>query len=269
MPCRTSECVSLVDLIGRALPRILFGLFVSGIILLLPQKIPFEYFPLNNPSAGLQYLEMTCATDVKSISEIFLDTGRNFNDIEKIQWPMGPSDTVFTYTFPLPDAPLYRLRFVPFSAKPGKFTFVNFRIINRKRREIRSFTQDSFSRNNRGGSISNTIDGWQIGARDGEIPQFIIALTPPLFAEGMTMRNFQRSLISTSYLALMLWIVSLAVYLAFMSHRTPGAALGHIVFLFFLSICFSLVGNRGLIQNSVRSAWAQAKEHSTNQSLRR
>ena len=54
---------------------------------LLPQEVPLEYYPLNNPSSGLNYLEITCAANVQGETNVYLDNGRGFNELEKIRWP--------------------------------------------------------------------------------------------------------------------------------------------------------------------------------------
>ena len=52
--------------------------------------------------------------------------------------------SAYTYTFPLPDAPLRHLRLDPFVSGAGEFTITNFRIINRRGEEIHRFTGEDF-----------------------------------------------------------------------------------------------------------------------------
>src|SRR5438445_11452507 len=109
----------------------------------VPQEIPLEYYPLNNPSSGLQYIEITCAANFTGETQLYMNFGRGFNELDKIRLPIGPSEMVFTYTFPLQDAPLIDLRLDPLMSGAGEFTITNFRLINRREEEVRRFTKDS------------------------------------------------------------------------------------------------------------------------------
>lgn len=222
---------------------------------LLPQKIPLEYYPLNNPSSGLNYLEITCAANVQGDTDFYLDTGRGFNELEKIRLPIGPSQSAYTYTFPLPDAPLIGLRLDPFISGPGEFTISRFRIINRSGDEIHRFTKDDFQRSHQIEAIFPVANGWRLAITGkAEDPYSQIKLLRPIVPRGMNGRNFERCLLSWSYLALMLWILLLAVYFAL---RWPGdarVATKAGAFLAVIALLFSLVGNRGLIKNFLRCA---------------
>jgi len=71
----------------------------------------------------------------------------------------------------------------------------------------------------------------------------------------MNGRNLRRCLLSWGYLALMLWIILFAAYLALRGRRENGReAAKACVFLAFVALLFSAVGNRGLIKNSIRIA---------------
>src|ERR1035437_3197901 len=94
--------------------RAALAVLIAAAAFFVPQKIPLEYYPLNNPSSGLQYLEITCAANVTSETQFYLDFGRVFGELECIPLPIGPSEMAFTYTFPLQDAPLIALRLDPF-----------------------------------------------------------------------------------------------------------------------------------------------------------
>jgi hypothetical protein len=235
--------------------RGLLAVAVAAIGFLLPQAVPLEYYPLNNPSSGLNYLEITCAANVQGETNVYLDNGRGFNELEKIRWPIGPSQSAYTYTFPLPDAPLLNLRLDPFVSGAGEFTITNFRIINRRGEEIHRFTREDFQPSHQIDAISPTGDGWKLVVKAlADDPYSQIKLSRSIVPEGMNGRNLQRCLLSCGYLALMLWILLLAVYCALRLHRDRRAIARAVVFLAFVALLFSLVGNRGLIKNSIRYA---------------
>jgi hypothetical protein len=132
--------VSATDPFQPTWRRGLLAMAVAVMGFLLPQGIPLEYYSLNHPSSGLNYLEITCAANVQGEAQVYLDTGRGFNELERIRWPISPSPSAYTYTFPLPDAPLLKLRLDPFISGAGEFTITHFRIINRRGDEIHRFT---------------------------------------------------------------------------------------------------------------------------------
>jgi hypothetical protein len=235
--------------------RGLLAIVVAVVGFRLPQAVPLEYYPLNNPSSGLNYLEITCAANVQGETDVYLDNGRGFNELEKIRWPIGPSQSAYTYTFPLPDAPLRHLRLDPFVSGAGEFMVTNFRIINRRGEEIYRFTKDDFQPSHQIDAIIPTSDGWKLVVKaPADDPYSQIKLARPIIPQGMNERNLKRCLLSSSYLALMLWILLLAVYFALRLHRDGRMIARAVVFLAFVAVLFSLVGNRGLIKNSMRYA---------------
>jgi len=82
----------------------------------------------------------------------------------------------------------------------------------------------------------------------------LIELAKPLAAEGMNERNLKRCLLSTGYLTFMLWLILLAAFFAFHPRGPWKRCLPPIAFLLFLATIFAIVGNRGLIRNSMRYA---------------
>jgi hypothetical protein len=228
---------------------------MAAIGFLLPQQVPLEYYSLNNPSSGLNYLEITCAANVSGETDVYLDNGRGFNELEKIRWPISPSQSAYTYTFPLPDAPLRHLRLDPFVSGAGEFTITNFRIINRRGEEICRFTKQDFQPTHQIDAIIPVNGGWKlvVGAKADD-PHSQVQFPRPIIPEGMNKRNLKRCLLSSGYLAIMLWILLLAVYFALRLHRDGRAIARAVVFLAFVAVLFSLVGNRGLIKNSIRYA---------------
>lgn len=219
----------------------------------IPQEIPLEWYPLNDPSSGLRYIEITCAANVTGNTQIFLNSGRGINELEKISWPIGPSEMAFTYTFPLADAPLRELRLDPLD-KPGEFRITNFRLINRRGEELRRFTKDSFAKRHGIDAIVPTETGWKMVCSGNDGSRAQIDFSHFTFAEGMNIRNLQRCLLSTGYLAMMLWILLLAVFFAFRRPEPWRKTVSSMAFLALLGVLFSFVGNRGLIRNSIRYA---------------
>jgi hypothetical protein len=251
-------------------PRALFAFAVAAFGFALPQKIPLEYFSLNNPSSGLQYLEITCAADFTGEVQVSLDTGRGYNDIETIRWPVSPSDMAYTYTFPLADAPLFGMRLeilksvhLPALKPPCKLTITHFRIINRREQEIRRFTMGDLRPTHEVASIAAAPGGWAVLSTATAVhPYSEVNIGRTLIAEGMDERNFKRCLLSWSYLSLMIWILVLAAYFACRFSGNALSVLRACAFLAFLAMLFSAVGNRGLIKNSIRYAEVATAETS-------
>jgi len=238
-------------------PRALLAAAVAIIAFCLPQEIPLEWYPLNNPSSGLQYLEITCAGKSKWLAEISLDTGRGFNALDKIEWPMGPSEMAFTYTFPLADAPLFSLQLDPTLSDAAQTKITNFRIINRRGEEIGHFIRDPEKIPPSKQATAPGKQGWRL-IDSADNPRAFYYFIRPLVAEGMNERNLKRCLLSIGYLTVMLWILLLAVYFAFRRGGGRRALLESAAFLLLLSFCFSFVGNRGLMKNSIHYAWIAA-----------
>jgi len=254
MSSPASETPVTPDLFRPTVIRCLLTLGIAAVAFCVPQAIPLEYFPLNNPSSGLQYLEITCASNITTRTEVFLDTGKGFNELEKIEWPIGPSEMAFTYTFPLPDAPLFNLRLDPITNGAGELKITNFRIINRRDEEIRRFHRADLVALHQIDAITPLDKGFRILIKQSDDPYLQVSLGRPLIAEGMNERNLKRCLLSVGYLTLMLWIILLAVYFAFRGREPVRDTLKSIGFLLLLSLMFSFVGNRGLVRNSVRYA---------------
>lgn len=233
--------------------RCLLAIVIAAAAFFLPQEIPLEWYPLNNPSSGLQYLEITCAANYTDTVQIFLDFGRGFNELDKIEWPIAPSEMAFTYTFPLLDAPLFHLRIDPKINGPGELRITNLRIINRRGEAIRTFSARDLVDPDQI-AVTPSDSGWKLVMTDATDPKVNIQLDGPIVPEGMSERNLQRCLLSTGYLALMLWIILLAVFFAFRQPEPWKATAASIGFLALLAAFFSVVGNRRLIRNSVEYA---------------
>lgn len=103
----------------------------------LPQKVkvPLEFYPLNHPGDDILYLEITCASDKAGFVTIWYDTTEGLNEFDSFRWAISPTHQAFTYTFPLPDAPIVALRLDP-PAYGGTLTVTQLRIVDRKGREI-------------------------------------------------------------------------------------------------------------------------------------
>lgn len=234
--------------------RCVFAAVVAIAAFFVPQEIPLEWYPLNEPGSDINYLEIKCAANTKSNVVVYLNLGRGINELDKISFPIGPSEMTFTYTFPLWDAPIYEIRLDPLDS-PGELLVENFRIINRRNEEIVRFTKDSFFAPHDLAVINPTKDGWKMVTVEKTNDAFVsVRLFAPIAPVGMNHRNFLRCVLSTSYLAMMLLILLLAVFFAFYwpaSWREFGKYLSYLALL---GVLFSFVGNRGLIRNSITYA---------------
>jgi hypothetical protein len=220
---------------------------------LLPQEIPLEWYPLNNPGTDINYLEISCASNINGEVQIRYDVGLLGNrSFDNIRIPISPTTQTFTYTFPLPDAPIVEMRVIPPSG--GELTIRHMRIINRRNEEIRRFTYDLF-RAERDVVITPLPEGWKLVSTPSPAsPSSRIELFARIIPVGMDHRNLLRCLLSTGYLALMLTILLLAILFTFYrpaSWRDFGL---HLVFMASIAFLFAWVGNRGLIRNSVHFA---------------
>lgn len=229
--------------------------FVLALVgFLLPQEIPLEWYPLNNPGTDINYLEIACAADKTGEVKIYYDTTRGTNELESIRWPIAPTVQTYTYTFPLPDSPIISLRLNPVGLG-GTLHIRQMRIINRRGEEIRRFSRESFYPNNQIVAIAPRPDGWAITTTpDARDPFSMVDVGAPVIPVGMNGRNLHRCLLSTGYLALMLWILLLAVLFTFYRPAHWRALLARLGFVATIALFFAVVGNRGLIRNSIHHA---------------
>lgn len=244
------------DLFAPTRGRVAFGLGLAAAAFFLPQEVPLEYYPLNEPGNDILYWEISFAsTDFTGNTFLRYDVGKGFNDLHSIQIPIAPSERTYTYTFPLLDAPITALRMDP-ADKHGEIRVRQMRIIDRRETEILRFTGNDMMPASGIASTFPLEAGWKITtAQNAHDPYLRVHLDAPLVAKGLNYRNFLRSLYSWSYLALMLWIILLAVYFTFLRHRDWRTVAKSVSFLALLALAFSAVGNRGLIRNS----WAYSR----------
>jgi hypothetical protein len=239
-------------------PRLALAAIVALAGFLLPQEVPLEWYPLNEPGTDINYLEITCASDKDGDVQIFYNLGTGINQLNSIYFPISPTEQTFTYTFPLPDGPITELRIDPV-AKGGTLTIRQMRIINRRNEEIRRFTRDMFLPQHQIAAIAPLPDGWKItSTADANDPFARIDLFSPIVPVGKDHRNLLRCLLSTGYLAGMLFILLMAVLTATWRPRGWRDFFVHAGFMAGLAVLFAPVGNRGLIRNSVQYARFQA-----------
>jgi hypothetical protein len=243
----------LPDLFRPTWRRGLLAVAVAAVAFLMPQEAPLVFYPLNDPSRGLLQLQITCASTVTGTTKFYLDNGKGFNEDDTISWPIAPSSQPYTYTFPLPDAPLLGLRLDPFDSGPGEFTITNWRIIERQGKEIRRFTADDLQQLNQIKGVVPVPGGWKLVA-GGADPHASLDFPAPIVPEGMNTRNLQRCLLSWGYLALMLWILLLAVYFALVRGGPLPEIAAATLFLAGIALLFAFVGNRRLIKDSLHYA---------------
>jgi hypothetical protein len=235
-------------------PRLALAGLVALLGFLLPQAVPLEWYPLNQPGTDINYLEISCAASIAGTVEIRYDLARNgHRPIDTISWPISPTAQTYTYTFPLPDAPIVELRVLPPAG--GELTIRQMRIINRRNEEIRRFTADLFRIERDVTAVVPLSEGWKlVAAPGGSAPSARIELFSPIIPVGQDHRNLLRCFLSAGYLSLMLWILLLAVLFVFYRPKTWRDLLGHLGFMAAIAILFAIVGNRGLIRNSIAYA---------------
>lgn len=243
------------DIFHPSWGRGLFALVLAVAGFLLPQEVPLEWYPLNEPGTDINYLEISCASDKNGEVQILYDLAqRGHRPIDTIRFPISPTEQTYTYTFPLVDAPMVALRVAP-PAQGGTLTIRQMRIINRRGEEIRRFTRDLFRIENEIAAITPSLDGWKItSTADSKNPRTRIELFSPIVPVGKDHRNLLRCLLSTGYLTMMLWILLLAVLFTFYRPAGWRELFSRLGFMACLALMFATVGNRGLIRNSVHYA---------------
>jgi len=235
--------------------RALFAAILGGMAFLLPQEAPLQYYPLNEPGDDILYLVLTAAADSEGEVQLFYDTTHGFNELDSIRIPISATELAYTYTFPLPDAPLVALRLDP-GANGGTLRIEELRIIDRRETEIRRFLPADFTDRSEIAAVDPVIGGWSVTSTpDAADPMMLASFSASIRAIGADGRNFLRDFLSTGYLALMLWILLLAGFFIFWRERAWRPVAIRTAFLAYLALVFSLVGNRRLIRESV--AYAQ------------
>jgi len=235
--------------------------WLAGLALLLsiaaffvPQRIPLEWYPLNEPGTDIHYLEIKCASNADGWVTLWYDITHGWSDIDQIRFPISPTEQTYTYTFPLPDAPMIGLR-LDSVAKGGALTVHHMRIINRRGEEVRTFPIESLNAEQGIAKIQSLPPGWVITSTpDASTATALVEPFPMISPKGKDGRNLHRCLLSTGYLAGMLVILMLAVTSAFWRPTDWRDFVGHVVLLALIAVPFSAVGNRGLIRNSIRYA---------------
>jgi hypothetical protein len=248
-----SQPPRLHDVFRPTWSRGLFASAVAALAFLIPQEAPLVFYPLDNPSRGILQLQITCNSSVAGTARFRLDSGKGFDAGETISWPLAPSSQPFTYTFPLPDAPLLGVRLDPFDSGPGDFTVTNLRIIEREGKEVRRFTDGDLRQLNQITGVVAVPGGWKL-VTGGNHPGASLFFPAPVVPAGMNLRNLERCLLSWSYLALMLWLLLLAVYFALVRSAPFREILTTAAFLAVVALLFAFVGNRRLITDSVNYA---------------
>jgi hypothetical protein len=250
----TAKTEQTADWLRPTRGRIAVAALVAAAGFCLPQEVPLEWYPLNEPGTDINYLEISCAADKNGDVKIYYNLTRGINELHTIYWPISPTEQTFTYTFPLPDAPITELRVDPV-ADGGTLHIRRMRIINRRGEEIRRFTRDLFRPQNEIAAITPVADGWKITSTPGAKDPYVrIEMFSPIIPVGKDHRNLLRCLLSTGYLALMLWILLLAVMFTFLRPRGWRDLLPPVLFMAALALLFAPVGNRGLIRNSIHYA---------------
>ena len=243
------------------------ALVLSIAAFFVPQRIPLEWYPLNEPGTDIHYLEIKCASNADRWVTLWYDITHGWSDIDQIRFPISPTEQTYTYTFPLPDAPMIGLR-LDSVARGGALTVHHMRIINRRGEEIRNFPIESLDAEQGVASIRSLPPGWVITSTpDAAMATVLVEPFSMIQPVGMTGRNVHRCLLSTGYLAGMLVILMLAVTSAFWRPTGWRDFVGHVVLLALIAVPFSSVGNRGLIKNSIRYATYKPMERPAHPTL--
>ncbi|MEY3775203.1 MAG: hypothetical protein RLZZ129_1983, partial [Verrucomicrobiota bacterium] len=200
--------------LGPSWSRLALAAVLAVMGFLLPQEVPLEWYPLNEPGTDIHYLEIACASNVNGEVQIRYDPWLlGSRPFDNITFPISPTTRTFTYTFPLPDLPIVEMSVLP--PKDGELTIRQLRIINRRGEEIRRFTHDLFRIQPGLAAIEPLPEGWKlVAAPEAPAPAARIELFSPIVPVGMNHRNLLRGLLSTGYLAGMLFILLMAVLTA-------------------------------------------------------
>lgn len=220
---------------------------VGFLTLFIPQQTRPEYFPLNDPSMGLAYLQVICGAALNGKVVVYVDSGRGFNESETICWPVAASPRTHTYTFPLADLPVRSLRFDPLERGPGVLHVLACQIVNRKGEILRKFNSHDFS------DLHQTLiegDGpsWTFVIPPGaDDPSAVLPLTFEFRPDGMVERASRRAAYSWMYVAFMVWLALGAIYLAVSRPLGVRAAIMPLIFVGVIAASASLAANRGQI----------------------
>lgn len=235
--------------------RVFFACMLAMVLFFLPQEIPLEWCSLDEPGNDINILEISCSSDRAGEVQILYDlAGHGHRPNDTIRFLIAPTTYTYTYAFPLPDAPIVALRIAP-PAKGGTLTIRQMRITNRRSEEIRRFTRDMFRGETEIEALSPTHDGWKLTSTSGASnPMARIELFSPIIPMGKDHRNMLRCLLSTGYLAMMLWILLLAVLFTFYRPTGRSDLFSRLGFMALLGLVFAFVGNRQLIRNSIHYA---------------
>jgi hypothetical protein len=226
----------------------LYILTVTIALFYLPQKIPLEFAPLNNPSFGMQYLDLSCSANYTGLVTVYYDTGSGFVDYNSIKFPVSALDIFATYTFPLLDKNVYKLK-IQTSDNLGKIYIKYFRIINRK-----------------GDILYTIIDDHNVYTKkfiktkiDLANPVFnyknVFILNHKLTPIGMIRRNLERCMLSFVYLSFILILIITTFYLIYIECNLLLFNYSIFTNVLLLSITFSIIANRGNLINLMNSLY--------------
>ncbi|HVU16344.1 MAG TPA: hypothetical protein VHD32_05445 [Candidatus Didemnitutus sp.] len=234
--------------------RVLGAFALAATAFALPQEAPLVWLPLDRIEDGTLLLEIRCRVDRVGEISIHCDTTRGNRAFEEIRWTVSPTDQAYTYTFPLPDAPIIRLRLDPLP-HGGILHIDRMRIVDHRGREIRHLRRESFFPNHQIAAISAAGEGWDIrSTADAVEPFTMVDRDAPVIPVGMNGRNLLRCLISVGYLAVMLEIVLAAALFATGPAAHGRNLRGPLAFAALIALLAALVGNRGLLRDSLHFA---------------
>lgn len=220
----------------------------------VPQRPALSWWAPAFPRTERHYLELACAArgpdELVLQPEIF---GR-FDPSDAIVLPLSPSEHAYSFSFPLPDAPLTALRL---TARPGAapLEIRSLRIVTGDGREVLRLRRASFSPV-ADEEIAATENGWTIraGHRVPGQASVFTRFSGPVLAPGANHRNAVRCASSVAFLAGVLAVLLLAGTLAVRPRLGKRLCLT----LGSLALLAAIVSHRGLLLASLRT-WHSPK----------
>lgn len=234
------------------------------LLLLVPQDVPLEFCPPFAAARGRLCLQICCNVTQAGELRLWYSSNARTNDYYSVRWPVKPSDRAYTYSFPLPDAPLCKMLIGPLAAG-GTLAVRDLRIVDGSGIEVYRATAAAFRPAQQIASIVPTTDGVEItSVRGAREPKAQIVLEKTIAPQGMNGRNLLRCASSVAYVALLTFVLMLATYWPFHEDRNRRNTVPTFAGLLLLAVIFSLVANRRLLWDSVLYANHSAARTATH-----
>lgn len=225
---------------------------------LLPQEAPLAWLYPELPSSDQLYLHLTAKSDGNAALVIFYGTSLTQSELESIRLPLSASPRPISYTLPLPNAVIAD---VTLAAPPprSKIDLSNFSIVSRSGALVAVLGQPVIVGVD-ADSVARPAPG-VIRLRAVPPSKFLLLvyrLEHPVAPRDMNRTNILRCLASIFYLAALLSLLSVAVLVSFSDPPSWRRLQPRIVVVLVASVLFSFVGNRRLVLETLRNAYASA-----------